>query len=449
MTMPGPALSRRAFTLSAAAFAAAAAGCGRIARTSPSAEARAAAVTLPLPNVQVSHDVFTGHIEPWVAVNPRQPANLVAVSRVVQGAALGLASYASFDGGASWRSNGLLPGITPDYDANATVAFDTAGTCFACGLAGNRKQEGNVLVWRSQDGGRTFQPPLTAVTGYLDHPSLAVGPASQPGPGYLYLAGTFYNSTHNGLAFTRSADGGRSFEPPAFPDPVTGAQGILPVTAAGPGGAVHIMYVVPSLATRSGLVKIVTSADYGATFAAPASLPLSIVAPPAPGGVITRCGPALATAPDDSGVYAVIATYDTATSESKIQLCHSADQGRTWNSPVVTVASSRQAIYFEPQAAVGHGRAAISAFALANGKVDVLLFTSRSSRPQFGPPQRVTTQPFNPTLGTTTSGGGTGGPYWLGNYQGIAATPAGFQPIWNDTRTGTPQIFTAAIPNSA
>ena len=76
-------------------------------------------------------------------------------------------------------------------------------------------------------------------------------------------------------------------------------------------------------------------------------------------------------------------------------------------------------------AVIGHGRAAISTFALANGKVDVLLFTSRSSRPQFGPPQRVTTQPFNPTLGTT-SGGGTGGPYWLGNYQGIAATPAGF-----------------------
>lgn len=448
MNMPEPALSRRAFTLAAAAaITTAAAGCGRLARTPSPAKAKAADATLSPPNVQVSHDTFTGHIEPWLAVNPRNRANLVAVSRAIQGTAIGLASYVSFNGGTSWHSNGLLPGVTDIFDANATVAFDTRGTCYACGLTGPNvsQQEGYVLAWRSDDGGRTFQPPITAVTGFLDHPSLAVGPAPQPGPGYLYLAGTFFNSTHNGLAFTRSADGGRSFQPSAFPDPVTGAQGILPVTAAGPGGAVHIMYVVPSLATRSGLVKVITSTDYGVTFAAPASLPLSIVSPPTPGGVITRCGPALAAESDGSGVYAVTATYDTTTSESKIQLCHSPDQGRTWKPPV-TVASSLQAIYFEPQAAVGHGRVAISAFALANGKVDVMLFTARSSRPQFGPAQRVTTQPFNPALDTTT--GGTSGPYWLGNYQGIAATPAGFQPIWNDTRTGTTQIFTATIPSS-
>ena len=38
------------------------------------------------------------------------------------------------------------------------------------------KQQGYVLVWRSGDGGRTFQPPVTAVNGFLDHPSLAAAP---------------------------------------------------------------------------------------------------------------------------------------------------------------------------------------------------------------------------------------------------------------------------------
>jgi hypothetical protein len=30
-----------------------------------------------------------------------------------------------------------------------------------------------------------------------------------------------------------------------------------------------------------------------------------------------------------------------------------------------------------------------------------------------------------------------------GNYQGLAAGPQGFQPIWTDTRTGSTQVFTA------
>lgn len=186
MSMPQPALSRRAFTLSAAAITAAAAGCARLGRTSPPAEAKDAAAVLSPPNIQVSHDTFTGHLEPWLAVNPRNPANLVAVSRAIQGSAVGLASYASFNGGTTWHSNGLLPGVTDIFDGNATVAFDTAGTCIACGLTGpnTRKQQGYVLVWRSADGGRTFQPPITAVNGFLDHPSLAADPAPQPGPGY-------------------------------------------------------------------------------------------------------------------------------------------------------------------------------------------------------------------------------------------------------------------------
>jgi hypothetical protein len=161
--------------------------------------------------------------------------------------------------------------------------------------------------------------------------------------------------------------------------------------------------------------------------------------------VITRCGPALAAAPDGSGVYAAIATYDTIAGKSAILLCASRDQGRTWNPPI-TVAASRQAIYFEPQiAAAGHGRAAVSAFALASGRVEVLLFTSRPGHPGFGSPLRVTASPFDPTVGTST---GTGA-YWLGNYQGLAAAPGSYHPIWNDTRTGQTQIFTAVIPDSA
>jgi hypothetical protein len=84
----------------------------------------------------------------------------------------------------------------------------------------------------------------------------------------------------------------------------------------------------------------------------------------------------------------------------------------------------------------------VSAFSLASGRVEVLLFTSQPGRPGFGSPLRVTTSPFDPTVSTST---GTG-TYWLGNYQGLAAAPGSFHPIWTDTRTGQAQSFTAAIP---
>ena len=75
----------------------------------------------------------------------------------------------------------------------------------------------------------------------------------------------------------------------------------------------------------------------------------------------------------------------------------------------------------------------------------ISLFTSRPGHPGFGSPLRVTASPFDPTVGTST---GTGA-YWLGNYQGLAAAPGSYHPIWNDTRTGQTQIFTAVIPDSA
>jgi len=36
--------------------------------------------------------------------------------------------------------------------------------------------------------------------------------------------------------------------------------------------------------------------------------------------------------------------------------------------------------------------------------------------------------------------------HWIGDYQGITATADTFHPIWNDTRTGQLEIFTASVP---
>src|SRR5262249_7377308 len=82
-------------------------------------------------NIRVSRDGYAGHGEPSVAVNPRNPRNLLGACMVWHGNQLGhevIATYASFDGGRAWRSNGAVP--LPHNTAHAdgvSVAFDPAG----------------------------------------------------------------------------------------------------------------------------------------------------------------------------------------------------------------------------------------------------------------------------------------------------------------------------------
>jgi hypothetical protein len=62
---------------------------------------------------------------------------------------------------------------------------------------------------------------------------------------------------------------------------------------------------------------------------------------------------------------------------------------------------------------------------------------------RFGTPQRVTAASFNPQNGMPT--GGKHGAWYSGDYQGITAPPGAFQLVWNDTRTGKLDLYTATV----
>ncbi len=95
-------ISRRSLLRSAAAAAPVAAGlpsgslaAGRLRRAGTA-------------NVRVSHDHYGVHVEPSVAVNPRHPRQLLAACQASPTANPEyIATYLSFDGGASWRSGGV------------------------------------------------------------------------------------------------------------------------------------------------------------------------------------------------------------------------------------------------------------------------------------------------------------------------------------------------------
>ena len=392
-------------------------------------------------NVRVSRDAFTMHAEPSLAVNPTDPRNLLAACMVWQAGRRGLATYVSFDEGSTWHSNGLLPGVTPAYDGDVTVAFDGHGTGYVSGWAGSRaaEQRGRACLWRTADGGRSFTTPVTVATGLLDHPSLAADRWARSGPATLYVAGDYFG--RGGLAFTRSTDGGHSFEPLRFPDPGSDPHGgRAPMMTVGPGGRAAIAYYaeLPDFTQR---IKVVTSADHGQSFAPPVVV-THVIPPPEIGKVNTTTGGPAITATTDGALHLAVATVNTAGRASELLLFTSVDHGRTWTAPQ-TVARSTTTAYFQPQLAAGPGgRIGLSAFALpvATGQVSVVLFISPPHSTRLGPPLTVTTRPFNPHTGTQQG--------WIGDCQGLTATPSAFHPLWNDTRTGRLQLFTAAIkPN--
>jgi len=128
---------------------------------------------------------------------------------------------------------------------------------------------------------------------------------------------------------------------------------------------------------------------------------------------------------------------------SDIVVRGSLDGGRTWSS-AARVTPRDSVTYFQPNLCVdAAGRVAISAFALAHGRIDEVLFISAPHRLSFGAPIRVTTTPFNPH--SPTESGRKHGAWWVGDYQGITASSGAFHLMWNDTRTGKLDLFAATV----
>jgi hypothetical protein len=479
--LSSPRISRRSL-LRGGAAAAAVAGL-------PLAGACAASLTATTPastgrrpgsgiaNVHVSHDHYGCHIEPSVAANPRHPRQLLAACQASPTAnPRFIATYLSFDAGATWQ-NGALPqppaGHAPPSD-DVTVAFDPQGRGYLCASRASNTPGGRAMfVWRTDDGGRSFSAPVAlAPEGVqeLDHQVIATGAGQTPSQRNVYVvwAGGADYLHPNDLGFTRSTDGGNSFEPPRtiLTDHRRSMMTSGPRLAAGPRGLVCAVCPEATHQDSSGdmvaQMMAVCSTDAGQSFAAPVplgwgtpviSLPAtgsgpavaagSCRKPPCGGGVMPNgSDPAVAAAPHGDALYAAYTTHRPGAAHSDIVVTASHDRGRTWATPV-TATPHDDVIYFQPNLAVDEaGRVGISAFALAHGLVNQVLLLSKPHQLRFRAPLHVTTAPFDPHSPTA---GGKHGAWWIGDYQGITASAGAFHLIWNDTRTGKLDLFAATV----
>jgi hypothetical protein len=219
-----------------------------------------------------------------------------------------------------------------------------------------------------------------------------------------------------------------------------------PKIAAGARGLVCVVADEAVNIDRSGdwlaQAVAVSSTDAGKTFA-PVELGWESLNMYLPGNVIANSGVTVAAAPNHDALYVAFVRRQQASDHSDIVVRESLDGGLTWSSPVPATPQDT-VTYFQPNLCVdAAGRIAISAFALAHGRIDEVLLVSTPHRLRFGAPIRVTTAPFDPH--SPTESGRKHGAWWVGDYQGITASDGAFHLMWNDTRTGKLDLFAATV----
>jgi hypothetical protein len=107
--------------------------------------------------------------ESFINVNPTNPNNLVATSNTN---APSIFRAYSTDGGATWTRGTIATGVAC---CDGQAAWDSFGNLFLVYLNAAVTQV-NVIL--STDGGATFSAPVTAGSGSVDQPSIAVGNGS-------------------------------------------------------------------------------------------------------------------------------------------------------------------------------------------------------------------------------------------------------------------------------
>ena len=404
-------------------------------------------------NVRVTRDAYPAHASPFVAVNPRNPRNLLGTAVLLQPNPTNPSSsnsstidhvgtFASMDGGMTWRDNGPLPvpaGFSESYDES--LAFNAQGTGFIAAVLRSTPAQNaitRVALWHTSDGGATFSSPVTVAQGNGgSNPSLAIDASS----GTLSIAWAEQTT----IMFTRSTNNGQSF---STPHSISGTIiGLLPNLTMGPKGIIHVVFA--DVSNRAGFaipLDVVTSSDGGQSFSAPQAIP-NVVASYFVGAQPLHLDSfiSVATDPHDGSLY-VTYTADrvitnstgnnsTVEDNTDVLLSSSYDGGKTWNKPIRINDDplSDSDSHFQPELVVATNGTLYN----ANSFIDVYLTQSSDHGASFQSSKKISSVSWNPSNGVNG---------WTGDHEGLALGPTNIYAFWNDTRVGHLEIYTAAIP---
>ncbi len=414
----------------------------------------AARITVgPATQVSKAHEKRP-HAEVILAAEPGERGRLLAGSMVLDlGTGSSVVAYASSDGGKTWglalEKKAEKGG--PSY-FDPAVAFDPDGVAyFAAYRPGletdvRRMPQPALEITSSRDGGRTWAAPFVA-ENRADRPFLVVDCTNGRFRGRVYCTGT-----SGGLVVWRSRDGARTFNPPTR----LACKGSTQGRTFGQGvvlsdGTLVVPYRVLTKATdQQWSLRVQRSDQGGESFLGEQSLrdyragvgDLPIMAVDQGSGAFR------------DRLYLVWSERTEA--GLRVMLTLSKDKGVNWSEPTALsdeagVAGGEEAARrraFLPSVAVN--RAGVVAVSWYDGTLrggtlrsHVRLRASLDGGDTWLPSVHVTefVGQGDPEVASTP-----GSESWLGDTAGLAADASGgFHPLWIDNRTGTRQVFTTTV----
>ncbi|AOI73380.1 sialidase family protein [Burkholderia ubonensis] len=384
ITLPHPLVTRLTIAAALAFAAAAHADPVRVSGPSPFA----ACTTGGPGTVYVNAEV-----EPWLAVNPARPTNMIGVwqqDRWSNGGAHGLVAGYTFDGGATWAQtpqpfSACAPGGLPyERASDPWVSFGPDGTAYSVSISFNQSNNSNAVgASVSTDGGQTWSSPALLIADnepttqfFNDKESVTANPV-KAGTAYavwdrLELPnGNPYANLHTQAfrgptLFSKTVDGGKTWSKARVIVHVPSRQQTIgnQIVVDPKSGTLYNFFnlIKPPFSKAAGKVAFIKSTDDGATWTQPqviAGLQTVGVTDPNTGEPV-RTGdiiPEPAIDPASGQLYVVWqdsrfngGNYD------EIALSTSTDGGATWSAPLqVNTPTGRAA--FNPSVRVNEGGA--------------------------------------------------------------------------------------------
>jgi hypothetical protein len=425
--------------------------------------------------------------EPWVAVNPANPNNIIAVwqqDRWSNGGARGLVAGVSHDGGLTWTRTWahftLCSGGTVanggDFDraSDPWVTFSPNGSAYQISLSVSANQTTSaILVSKSTDGGNTWSEPATLIRetslfNFNDKESITADPTDsnfvyavwdrsrKPGENASVNAGHSFAFRGDAM-FSRTTNGGTTWEAPRRILPTNanlftiGNQiVVLPdgtlvdVFGLGQGSGVQGS---PNPFTNS----LVRSTDKGVTWSRVIDISLDKgigARDPDTGRPIRAEGgiPEIAVAPN--GNLYVVWQDARFSGVDEIALSMSTDGGLTWTTPIKVNQTPRSATALDQQAFVPNirvaadGTVAVTYYDFRNNDANpgvptdywiVHCHTDCSNASNWGAEARLSPSSFD--IEQAPAARGPFG-YFLGEYQGLTSIGNNFVPVFIQVNNG-------------
>lgn len=380
--------------------------------------------------------------EPGIAVNPRNPQQVVAVFQDNAHA-----SY-SVNGGRDWQA---ASGVDPHnyrVSGDVSVTYDTQGHAIICYIAfdklgtfnywGHNATRNGIFIRRSLDGGKTWEAdhipvselPTQPGIPFEDKPYIIADNGNGPHAGNLYIGWTRWTLTDSQMLFTRSTDGGKTWFKPIEIDDHPGLPRDDNGALEGFDAAVAADSTVYAIWSNEEGIVLTSSHDGGASFSRPHLIlhtaPIMFAI-----DTLERANgfPQISVDPRSERLYVTWSDYRNG--DLDVFCASSSDKGKTWSQPV--------RVNNDP---VHNGAEQFfqwSAVDPADGSVNVLFYDRRSdpqNRKQIVVLARSTDGGHTFANYAWTDNAFEAGGVFFGDYTGLAAFGGRVYGVWTEKPPG-------------